>query len=113
MPYYTIPETIVPSAAQTASGQSNPIEASEYLEAHALLDVTVVAGTAPTLDVVIETSPDKVSWFTHTTFTQKTVVGKDFKTLSNLGRFLRVRWTIGGTTPSFTFSLTLVGKGLR
>ena len=113
MPYYTIPETIVPSGAQTVNGQSNPIEASEYLEAHALLDVTVVSGTSPTLDLVIETSPDKVSWFIHTTFSQKTAVGKDFKTLSNLGRFLRARWTIGGTTPSFTFSVALVGKGLR
>lgn len=112
MPYYTILETLVPSAAQTADGQGEPIDTSEYLEAHVLLDVTAVSGVLPMLDLVIETSPDKTNWFPHTTFTQKTDVGKELKTLSNLGRFMRARWTISGTDPSFTFSLGLVGKGL-
>ena len=113
MPYYTIPEILVPSAAKTADGQSSPIEVSEYLEAQVLLDVAAVSGTSPTLDLVIETSPDKSNWFTHATFSQKTAAGKDLKTLSNLGKYLRARWTIGGTTPSVTFSATLMGKGLR
>ncbi len=112
MPYYTISEILAPSAARTADGQGNPIDASEYLESHILLDITAVSGTGPTLDLVIETSPDKVNWFTHTTFSQKTGTGKDLRTLSNLGKYLRARWTIGGTTPSFTFSVTLIGKGL-
>ena len=113
MPYYTIPEGLVPSAAKTASGQSDPIEASEYIEGQALLDVTAVSGTNPTLDVVIETSADKAGWFTHATFSQKTGTAKDLKLLSNVGKYLRARWTIGGTTPSFTFSVALVGKGIR
>ncbi len=113
MPYYTVPEALAPSAARTADGQSEPIDASEYLEAHALLDVTAVSGMLPTLDLVIETSPDKANWFPHTTFSQKTDAGKDLRTLSNLGKYVRARWTIGGTTPSFTFSLGLVGKGLQ
>ena len=113
MPYYTIPETLAASAARTADGQSQPIEVSEYIEAHLLLDIAAVDGTSPTLDLVIETSPDKVNWFEHTTFTQKTDAGKDLLTLSHLGKFIRARWTIGGTTPSFTFSVALVGKGLQ
>lgn len=113
MPYYTVPETLAPSAVRTNDGQSEPIEVSEYLEAHVLLDVTEASGTDPTLDLVIETSPDKSNWFTHTTFSQKTAAGKDLRTLSNLGRFIRARWTIGGTAPSFTFSAGLVGKGLQ
>ena len=111
--YYTIAETLVPSAARTANGQGEPVEVSEYLEAHVMLDVTAASGMIPTLDLVIETSPDRINWFTHTTFSQKTGTGKDLRTLSNLGKFLRARWAIGGTTPSFTFSAVLNGKGLR
>ncbi|MBI4227714.1 MAG: hypothetical protein HY600_05550 [Candidatus Omnitrophica bacterium] len=113
MPYYTVPETPVASAARTANGQSDPSDVSEHLEAQILLDITAVAGTSPTLDAVIETSADKAIWFTHTAFAQKTAAGKDALKLTNLGKFLRVRWTLGGTSPSFTFSVALVGKGLR
>lgn len=111
--YYTVHETLAPSVARTANGQSEPLDVSEYLEAQVLLDITAVAGTSPTFDLVIEASHDKASWVTHTAFAQKTGAGKDLKTLSNLGRFLRARWTLGGTTPSFTCSVQLVGKGLR
>lgn len=107
-------KTPVASAAYTSTSQSTGIDCSPYGKATALLDVTAVSGTTPTLDVKLQGSPDGVStadgssrWFDvgSGAFTQKTATGKSILQSVDITGFqkLRVVYTIAGTTPSFTF----------
>jgi len=101
-------ETPVASAARTSSNNSGPLLHFGLAKTiRAQLDVTAASGTTPTLDVVIEDTLDGTNWNTVGTFTQKTTTGRQVIDITGLfAGTLRVRWTIGGTTPSFTFSVT-------
>jgi len=106
--------TLLASAARTESGNTfgTPEDSSRMKEALFFLDVTAVSGTGPTLDVAIKTrDPVSKKWFTIATFTQFTAVGKEMiKVSDGLGERIAVEWTIGGTSPSFTFSVGAVMK---
>ena len=104
-----------PTAARTATGQTSGIDLKDYDgDVVFLLDSAAGTGTSPTLDVTIEDSADNSSFaaitdaaFTQVTGTasaQKLVVNKD-----SARRYVRVKYTLGGTTPSFTFSVNAVG----
>lgn len=81
------------------------------------LDITAASGTTPTLDVKIQCSPDNTTWFDPAStaanrdslaFAQKTTTGQDVKLVPNVGcRYIREYHTVGGTTPSFTYSVTV------
>lgn len=100
-------DTLVPSAARTASGDSGVLTGwGVPNSARVQLDVTAASGTSPTLDVVIEDTLDGTNWYVVGTFAQKSAGGRDVINLSTpFTDRLRVRWTVGGTTPSFTFSV--------
>ncbi len=106
--------TAVASAARTTTGsQTFGTQDSSGKALRIQLDVTAASGTTPTLDVVIEDTLDGTNWNTvGTAFTQKTAAGREVKDITGLfhGQ-MRVRWTIGGTTPSFTFSVKGVFVG--
>ncbi len=119
-----IQETPVPSAAKTTTGNSGTL--SDYGSAvniRAQLNVTAASGTTPTLDVIIQDSVDNGSnWNTIGTFTQKNAVSREVININPakaesgtfqpmFGNLLRVQWTIGGTTPSFTFQVDWVVSG--
>jgi len=100
-------ETLVASAARTASGDSGSLTgwgAARTLRAQ--LNVTAASGTSPTLDVVVEDTVDGTNWNTVATFAQKVATGREVVNYSGLfSDTLRVRWTVGGTSPSFTFAV--------
>lgn len=104
------------SRAETASGQAKPFPIlREYTEAIFVLDVTAASGTTPTLDVTIETyDPVSNKWDTIVTFTQKTGTGTEWKhsldTGKKLGNIIRAKYVIGGTSPSFTFTVSAILK---
>lgn len=99
-------------AARTATGngtarQLGAVTADETL--FASLHVVGSSGTTPTLDVLV-TSDDASAFTTPTTrltFAQAT--GRTAEHLSTAGAITddwwRVQWTIGGTSPSFTFAV--------
>ncbi|MDP9474435.1 MAG: hypothetical protein M3R38_01830 [Actinomycetota bacterium] len=103
---------LAPSAARTASGDSGIWTGfSDSSTLRAQLDVTAFAGTGPTLDVVIEDSLDGTTWNTLVTFSQKTGGGRQVVDYTApFADRLRARWTIGGTAPSFTFSVLCVSQ---
>lgn len=106
-------ETLVPSAARTTNSQ---IESGEDYGAidrlRAQLNVTAASGTTPSMTVVLESTLDGVNWDTLGTFAAKTAAGREVITINPvIGRRLRARWTITGTTPSFTFSVLIQGEG--
>ena len=100
-------DALVASAARTASGDTGVL--SDYGRASTLrvqLEVSAVAGTAPTLDVVLEDTLDGTTWNVIATFAQKTAAGREVVNVTSpFAKRLRARWTIAGTTPSFTFGV--------
>lgn len=96
--------TLHTSAARTATGMGSLSHETAHRRTLALvLAITAATGTTPTLDVTVQTSRDGSTWYTAGTFTQATATGTQRKTFA-LDRYVRLAWTIGGTTPSFTFS---------
>lgn len=99
--------TAIPSAARTATFNHNLNGlAGQYEEMVLYLDVTAASGTTPTLDVVYQTTNGDGTWFTHTSMTQATSVTTERVVVTRpIGVESRLLCTIGGTTPSFTFSV--------
>jgi hypothetical protein len=100
-------DVLVPSAARTASGDSGPLSGwGVPSTARVQLNVTAAAGTTPTLDVVVEDTLDGTNWNVVGTFAQKAAAGREVINISApFADRLRVRWTVAGTTPSFTFDV--------
>jgi hypothetical protein len=105
---FSAPVTVVDSAERTESGNSGALTAGMARSVSLLVDVTAVAGT-PTLDVSVEWSHDGTTWAAAETpdaFTQLTAAGTVVKSFTAQGPVYRIVWTIAGTTPSFTFSIS-------
>lgn len=97
---------LVPSGTRTANGSGVPAMAGDKTTARLTLDVTAASGTTPTMTVTVETSQDgSSSWTSVGSFAAATGVSSQRKTFAGLDNFLRATWTVGGTTPSFTFSV--------
>lgn len=98
--------TFLPSASRTSSGNSgNGVYSGENSEAIVYLDITAASGTTPTLNVVIQDTIDGTNWDTVSSFTQASSTGREVKRISNFSRYMRISYTVGGTTPNFTFSV--------
>lgn len=105
--------TLHAAGAESSSGAGASIDIGARALARAHIDITAVSGTAPTLDVVLETSRDQVIWRAAPVgaFAQATAAGTQTRAFLDLERYVRARWTIGGTgSPSLTFSI--VGSAL-
>lgn len=120
--------TFAGSAARAASGNGDALDlialsgwqpANGTPQLLVQVDATAATGTSPTLAVVIEDSIDGgVTWNTIATFTSITTVSRQVQQCAVSGvaqaagfrwpfnaRRVRARWTLGGTTPNFTFSV--------
>jgi hypothetical protein len=94
------------SAERVANGSGAGMELGDRTTVRLLLDVTAKgADVDETLDVTVETSHDGATWRSLGAFAQKTAVGSERKSFAGCDRFVRVSYTVGGTTPSFTFSV--------
>lgn len=105
-------QTFVESAARTASSDSGVQSGfGDESTLRVQLEVTAAAGTAPTLDVVVEDTLDGTNWNVIATFAQKAAAGREVVNVTTpFTDRLRVRWTVGGTTPSFTFSVLVYSE---
>lgn len=101
--------TVHPSTARTATGNGQAIVDSDRGDTLSLVvNVTAASGTTPTLDLAVQWSVDGTTWApaeTPDAFTQITTTGAKVKTFTVKAPSYRVVWTIGGTTPSFTFTV--------
>ena len=102
--------TILASAARTTTSQTAVQSTPQTASVLAVkLAVTAHSGTTPTLDVTLEWSDDSTTFyaadpsdaFTQVTTTDATKV----KTFARKAPYYRVKWTIAGTTPSYTFAV--------
>lgn len=110
------------SSARTTSGNSAGFVNYNWAGATFFLNVTAVSGTTPTLVWKIQWSYDGGTTYVDLDLTNaatasitaagtaKLVVYPGVATAANAGlgvplpRFFRSAWTVGGTTPSFTFA---------
>lgn len=102
-------------AARTATGNSGTavqlgaVGATQRI--YAALHVFAASGTTPTLDVTVK-SDDAVGFASPTTvltLAQATAASSEFKSAAGAitDTYWRVDWTVGGTSPSFTFAVVL------
>lgn len=105
-------DVVVPSGPRTASGDSGVLNGwGSARTLRAQLEVTAASGTSPTLDVVLEDTLDGTTWNVIGTFAQRAGAGRQVIDVTSLFTSrLRVRWTVGGTTPSFTFSVVIYSE---
>lgn len=97
---------IAGSEARTASGSSPESAGLDLSTLRVQLDVTAASGTTPTLDLVIEDTIDGTNWNTIAAFAQKTGPGREVVNVTSpFTSRIRARWTVAGTTPSFTFTV--------
>jgi len=100
--------TFLSSGLKTAAtSQSSAFDVSAYSEGQLFIDATAEGGSS-TLEVIVQTSPDNVTWYTHLALFQITAPGQYRQALANFGNYLRIYYTVGGT--SFTFSIKGVFK---
>lgn len=99
-------ETLHASGAETTTGNSGA-KGVVGPSIGIAVDVSAVSGTSPTLDLKVEWSPDGTNFGDEDsaaeTFTQITAAKTTAKRFTTKAPFYRLVWTIGGTTPSFTF----------
>lgn len=98
--------SLLTSAERSASGAGASVDLGIHSGLSLDLAVTTKSGTNPTLDLRIETSKDGVTWRTLDAFPQVTGVGPSAQLFAGADRYVRAVWTLGGTTPAFTFALS-------
>lgn len=106
---------LFPSAARTATANGTGVDLQQYSgDVAVVLDSAAGTGTTPTLDVKLQDSADNSTFadITGATFTQVTGTASQQKIVVNKDaarRYVRAVATIGGGTPSFTFSVNALG----
>ena len=100
--------TFLASGTRTAAtAQSTGFDVSAYIEGQILVNVTAESGVS-TLDIIVETSDDNSTYYTHTAMAQITATGQYLQAITNFGKYVRLNYTVGGT--SFTFAAVGVFK---
>jgi len=97
-------KTVLSSQAVTAAANSSSMYVGDYTEATAYLDVTAVSGTAPVLAAKLQISHDDTDWFDHPDgrFPPIVVADNYCRPVKLTGKYIRVRFEVFGTSPSFT-----------
>lgn len=100
-------EVLHPSLTRTTDGNSSTLTnygSYDTLRVH--LNVSAVSGTTPSMTLVVEDSLDGTNWAAVGTFPAVTATGTSALDVVNpFADRIRLRWTLTGTTPSFTFTV--------
>lgn len=107
---------VVAKAAQTVSGNSGWIDVGYVKELVAQLHSDAGTGTTPTLDVKLQTSFDGTDAnavdIPSGSFTQVVAASNQLKSVSLFHNYIKVVWTIAGTTPSFNFGVYFTSRAI-
>lgn len=105
-------ETLVPSLARTATGNSGAIYGfGPASTLRVQLDVTAVSGTSPSMTALVEDTLDGTNWNAVGTFAAKTAAGREVINITTpFSDVIRISWTVTGTSPSFTFAVAAVAQ---
>lgn len=96
--------------AVTTSGNSTAVNIKKTPAEGVPVEIAVTAatGTSPTLDAVVWESDDNSSYNALTTFAQITGTGRWVRQVQSKKQYLRITYTVGGTSPSFTVKAGIV-----
>jgi hypothetical protein len=96
------------SGTVTASGNTADIDVSNFTVLEIEVKVTSVAGGNPSLDIYIEGKFEDTGDYKPLAYVENIgSAGVWFFTITKLAfRYIRVRWTVRGTSPSFTLIVT-------
>jgi hypothetical protein len=101
----------LPSQTVTVNGDTgnNPLFVLKGNVVVFFLKVSAVSGTSPTLDLFIDIrDPASGDWVNQDKFPTVSSITTLALALPVRSTKYRVRWQLGGTTPSFTFSVGVV-----
>ncbi len=105
-------DVALPSAARGSGTVTSGPVANAGMAADVVMMVhcTAASGTGPTLDCSLEESADGTTWTAvpNSAATQLTAAGNRVAGASVTKNLVRVTSTVGGTTPSFTYRVTLL-----
>lgn len=104
-------------AAHTTSSDFGDLDVSICRRIAVDINVTAVSGTSPTIQFFIDRKDALGNYYQiwasssgiNTTQAISRTIGAYAETAQAIGSTVRLRWTIGGTTPSFTFSASIIG----
>jgi hypothetical protein len=112
------PQTVTANGDSYGGQTANILSFAPHDELRCDLNVTAITGTAPTIQFFVEHTPDGgTSWFSVGNTAVISTAGSAALTLtakgtanSAFGLSGRLRWAVGGTTPSITFTAFIIGK---
>ena len=101
----------------TANGNSGSLAVGAYRELALDITVSAVSGTSPTLNFVLNRIGANGNAYAVWTGAQLTAAGVQSASIGaglainvSFGATAELVWTVGGTSPSFTVTLSLLGK---
>jgi len=97
----------------TSNGSSSDYDLLSYTNVFVFIYVTAVSGTSPSLNVYLNAVDEANNYqaVPIASVTNITSTGTYYMSASGIGfRFVNVSWTVGGTSPSFTVTITLHAK---
>lgn len=110
-------QNLLATAARTTTANGTGVDLKDFIgQAALILDSAAGTGTTPTLDLKLQDSDDNstfadvspaVAFVQVVAGASQQRVGVDCDALR---RYVRIVSTIGGTTPSFTYSVNMVGR---
>jgi len=105
------------SAAATTNGNSGDLPVDSFSELALDINISAVSGTTPTIQFFVDRKGNDGIYYViytgssiNSTQSITTSFGAGMTQSVSFGTTVRLRWTIGGTTPSFTFSASIIGK---
>ncbi len=112
---FTVEKEMQASALKSADGQTSAVNVENYLEGLILIDVTASGGDDEEMQCIVETALNLTDnkWAFLTSIDPITGIGFFAKQLTVFGKYIRVSFTLGGTSPTFTFSVKFLGKASR
>lgn len=107
-------DELLASAARTATGTSTPVDLDGPITGAVIeISTTAVSGTTPTLTIDLQDTLDGTNFNKVVTLTASNITASgrvvyrlDARANPIAGR-VRLAYTIAGTTPSFTFSVSI------
>lgn len=104
---YKPPGMILYSGTVTANGNSADIDVSTITALELILKVTAVSGTNPVLSIYIEGKFEATGDYKPLVYQENITATGVWYFMINpiIFRYIRIRWVIGGTSPSFSFTV--------
>ena len=107
--YAAGPQVVLTSAARTSSGQSSWFNVEEFDQLNFYVNVSAITGTGATITIKLQESPDQsVAYDLEEIAIEET--GQYSIRTSEHVKYIRLRYIIAGTLPSFTFQADYIGR---